>query len=416
MFRRLEFFLSPDEGGGAGGNIPGGNVPAGSTGSNVAPGGTPAPGADGSQAGSSPGISGGGTPAGGAPTPISAASAPEFDDIRDVARQYGLDLSQYQDSRAAAQYLIETARDNSAYLQYGRALAPHYSDFQRFLEQRQAGAQPQMQQQQVPQKPVNPFGLPDFDPAWLDMVVRDAQGNLIPKPGTPLDVPAKIMSYYRARQAAQDKLFTNPQDVLVPMLQQAIAPMLQQYFQTNIGQMGQQQFIQGFLGEHGQWIYQVDPQGRSIIDPVSGRKQFTQEGYRLFQHIENAHRMGIQSYQDQAQYAMNMLRMEYQAQGGQQQTQQQQGGSFGDQMQQQLPPPQQQAPNPFASAMAQNNQLKQGFLQAHNRRPSYGGSMQPPNNTNNQVPQNSNLSLREMLAQNLKQAGITDAMIAAGPG
>lgn len=320
---------------------------------------------------------------GGGQLPGGATQA-DYDDIRDYARQAGLDLSHLPDSRAAADYLLQLARANNAYLEYGRQLAPYYSQFTQWLQSQQQGGGQQGQQQQ--QRPANPFGIPEYDPGWLELVERDANGNWIPKPGAPPDIVFRIQNYSRARQAALDRLLSNPADVLGPVLQQAIQPMLQQYLQQNLGHYQDQQFANQFVSQNSQWLHMRDQNGNIITDPITRTPVLTNEGHRFLQHLRKAEEIGIRSLQDQQAYAMNMLRAEGVT------------SIFGT--------------SGASNATQQRDASNQNFLNQHNRRqPNHSGSA--TNLPNGDPPPNPGLSLRERLLKNLQTNGITDQMIAA---
>src|SRR5579864_1078303 len=253
--------------------------------------------------------------------PEPASQAPEqpaeqWNDIRDYARANGLDLSHIADSEQAAKYLVDMARNNSAYAQYGQQLAPYYSDIQRYLASR--GQQQQAPQQ--PQGPKNYFGLPDYDPSWLDWLERDAAGNVVPKVGAPPDIVSKVVQYQKAAQQFQTQFWQKPQQYLEPLIRDSVTPLVQQAIQQNLQNYQSQVFATNFLAQNTNWLHYHDQQGQVLRDPVTGGYALTPEGQLFVAHLKRAESMGVGNIQAQQQYAMDQMRLAYFAQ---QQAQQQ---------------------------------------------------------------------------------------------
>ena len=292
--------------------------------------------------------------------------------------------------------MIDRARANDAYLRFGQQVAPHYTAFQQFLAQQRGGsAQPPAQSPPQPEQPRNPFGLPEYNPAWLDMVERDGQGNLVPKPGAPLDVAAKLQEYTRAVRAAQERFWQDPTSVLGPVIQQAVQPLLQQHIEQNLQGYQDKQAADAFLQQHTSWLHQRDPQGNVIRDALTGRPMLTREGQMFLNYLVEANQMGVQGQAQQVKYATAMLKSALLPAYFQQQGAAAQGGA----------------------AAAGQNAANQQFIQQHNRRPNQGGTLLPnPNPNTVGVSQNASLPLRDRLLQAMQQNGITDQIIAQTAG
>ena len=311
------------------------------------------------------------------PSAPEPATAPQesWNDIRDYAKANGLDISHIADSEAAAKYLIDMARNNNAYAQYGQQLAPYYSQIQQFLSQQQA---PRQQQPTPEQKRY--FGLPEFNPEWLDFLERDAAGNVVPKVGAPPDIVGKVVQYQKALQNFQYKFYQQPEQFLQPLIQDAVTPLVQQAIQQNLKGYQDQVFATNFLAQNTNWLHYHDTQGQVIRDPVTGGYALTPEGNMFIAHLKRAENMGIRDLQGQQAYAMDQMRLAYYtAQQNQQQAVQ--------------------------NSQAQNQQ----FLQDRNRRaPNSSGSM-----GGGQPSQNAQLSLADRLKRDLTQGGITDQALYA---
>lgn len=245
----------------------------------------------------------------------------------------------------------------------------------------------------------NYFGLPEWDDGWLEMVEKDANGNLVPKVGAPPDVIGRIQTYQRALRAFNNKFYSDPRGILSPVIQDIIQPILEKYVQQNMGAAQGQAFAHGWIQQNSEWLHMKDTQGNVLLDPITKEPILTPEGQRFNTHLQTAVRLGITSGPDRMNYAMDMLRGEYYQQ------QANKGGSQGANG----------AANGSANGGA-NQGIKDTFLQQHNRRaPNHGGSTTPPNNPNaGNAAQNANASLADRMRANLAAAGIKDADIAAG--
>lgn len=356
-------------------------VPAGDPG--VAPGSTPAPAVS-----PAPGV--GGDPGASGQVATPAPAAVDYEDIRDFAAANGLDLSHLNDSREAAAYLIRLARDNNAYAELGRRYAPHYQRIDQLL----SGAGPQGQPAAPAPgaaSPKNPFGLPEFDPSWMNMVRKDpVTGDYVPVQGAPPDIVHRVTNYAMQLQAAQQRFWQNPMQFLGDLIDERVKPMLEQRVASTL-QVGQNQAeAQRFIAENTGWLHRYDQNGQLLLDPISKQPLLSQDGEKFVGLLNEAARLGISNQGQQIAYATRILRAET-------------GGTPGN------------ASNPaFASAVAAGNRSVQDYLQTHNRRPNAAGQMTPrPAGALPPSAGREGLSLREKLKMDLDAGGVTDAQIAA---
>ena len=314
-------------------------------------------------------------------TPEPVAQTPEpaeqWEDIRDFAKKNGLDISHIADPSDAAKYLIEHARNNTAYAQLGQQLAPYWSDIQQFLAQRRQ-AQPAAPQAQQPKRY---FGLPEYDPQWLDWLDRDAAGNIVPKIGAPPDIVGKVTQYHKALANFQNQFWQKPDQFLGPMIQDAVAPLVQQAIQQNMRGYQDGLLATNFIAQNTNWLHYHDAQGNVLRDPITGSYALTPEGNLFVTHLRRAEQFGIRDMQAQQAYAMDQMKLAYLSQQAQQQQAVQQGA-------------------------AKNQQL----IQERNRRaPNTSGSL----NAGPGMSQNKDLALRDRLRNALTGAGINDAALVA---
>jgi hypothetical protein len=273
-------------------------------------------------------------------------------------------------------------------------LAPHYSEFQEFLRQRATPAtQPAAS---APAKPANPFNLPEYDPSWAQLIQKNAvTGELEPAPGAPPDIVHRVLGYERKLREVQAKFWQNPAEALGPILAETIKPLLQQHVQQNLGALQDQQAAQQFVAQNGSWLYQKNPQGQPIIDPLTQQPILSAQGASFRQHLERAAQYGITSQAAQIDYAVNQTRAEILQAGG-------------------------QAPATGAAAPAAvppGQSAKDNFLQIHNRRAAnHAGSTVPAPGTPPGTPaagQNrAEMSLADRMRADFVAAGVSDADIA----
>ena len=320
-----------------------------------------------------------------------AAPAPDYEDIRDFAQSQGLDLSSLSDSREAANYLIRRTREQDRYADLGREAAPQWQAYQQWV----ASQRGQPAGGAVPPTKRNPFGLPDYDPSWMTMVRKDpVTGDYLPAPGAPPDIVHRVTDYAMKLQNVQQRFWQDPMQFLGELIDARLGPSLQQHIASQM-QYGQNMAeAQRFMAENSGWLHRFDQSGNLLLDPVSKQPMLSADGVKFASLLQEAGRLGIQSQQDQVQYATRILRAET-------------GGTPGN------------AGNPaFNTAVAAGNRSVQDFLQTHNRRPNNAGRMSPPSAPGGPPPSaaHPNLSLREKMKMDLDAAGVTDADISAEPG
>lgn len=234
----------------------------------------------------------------------------------------------------------------------------------------QAGASP-------PAPAANRWSPPEYDPAWLTMVTRDANGNLVPKPYVDPTIPARIQRYADWAQQQQQQLLTDPRKFLFEQVglkddfQKMAQEAAREIVQRELTQQSDQQAVQRIFAENERWMVARDANGQPIVDAF-GNQQLTREG-QLINHFINvaSQQYGIQGWQARWAFASNALmnqlnhearqqQMQAAAQQGypQQQFQPQQHPGFGQMQpaQPQLSPAEQQKQGFVARAMQQAQQ------------------------------------------------------------
>lgn len=178
-------------------------------------------------------------------------------------QEFGRDFSpKYRSDRELMQGLLEAhhlvGRRNEEAEAF-RQFAPYIGEFKQFLEAKVRGGnqtQPQAFPDAAPaQAPGAGDGRPEFDPNWQYLVERDANGNLVPKQGAPLDIPYKIQAYERWRQERAEKLlgskFADDPEGYIASLVESKA---QELVHNRLTEYQQQQIQQQQQAEYSHWV------------------------------------------------------------------------------------------------------------------------------------------------------------------
>lgn len=233
-----------------------------------------------------PDPSGAGLDAGGTPTDPNLAAATQAQTIRDAAKYYGLDLSQFDDDGQAFAYLVQAAqaaKQRNYYTELGQSIAPHASAVQQYLRDYQS------RQQQVPQPQRPAWEAPEFDERWMGLVDRDPEtGRFIPKAGVNPQYADKINDYADHVERWTTQLARNPREALSGMIREVAQEVIEGRFGAHQAQAEAQQIITGNEG----WLYQVDAQGRRVTDQ-QGKFLPTPLGARYYTHLQVLQRSGV---------------------------------------------------------------------------------------------------------------------------
>lgn len=295
-----------------------------------------------------------------------AAAADEWTSVLDYAGQFGMDVSGYADDRALLTSLIQQAAANRQadyYAQLGRQLAPHQEQIRQYIGQQQnpAPAGPQA------------WEAPNFDKRWLALVDYDpAAGMYVGKNGA---VPPSIVEGVNKYHAWREKFDVNPMQAVQPWVEQHVPTLIEKQVQAGIERYKREQTVNSIVSEHANWLYQQDQHGNPLVGP-GGRMVPTPNGMRYGQLISELERSGVSDPRVADRYARAQLLAEL---------------GIAQQRQQAQAAPAQQTANAVASARSQQN-VRQSQGLAH------APANEPP-------PEQTGMSLSEMLRQNLHQAG-----------
>jgi hypothetical protein len=206
--------------------------------------------------------------------------------IRDAAKFYGLDLSQYGDDAQAFAYLVQAARDAQSrnyYTELGQQIAPHAEAVQQYLREYQA----RQKEQKAPERKA--WEAPEFDERWLQWCDRDPQtGRFIPKPGVNPLVADKVNDYADHIESWTTQLARNPREALSGLIEEVAGQLLESRF----GAVAAQQEAQQIIAANEPWLYQVDQSGRRLVD-AQGRFIPTPLGARYYTHLRTLQQAGV---------------------------------------------------------------------------------------------------------------------------
>jgi hypothetical protein len=317
------------------------------------------------------------------------------DAARDLGYQFGQDVTSDQ---AALAHLIQNARNlehlqalqqqQAPLLQQAQLYQQYGPQFQQWLQQQQQWQE--YQRQQAAQW----WRAPEWKQEWMNLLRQDAQGNITAVPGAPPGIVDKYNNFVNHQRDVMYRLATDPMGLLGPGIQQVVQQQAAAMIQQQLGQYRGQQYAQGFIDQHSDWLYAKDAQGRFQVDPA-GNKLYSPLGQRFVHYMQEADSIGIPNGKDKAEYARKLVAAEIQMAQSQQAA---------------------QASSNQAAGEAQKQQFVQ---QGAGYPPSAGGSQVPPTNPNAPaaMPNGaaSKYDLQRLMLENLKRNGFAaDAVLDLG--
>ena len=244
MFRNLfgNFRFAPDAGAGDGGGVAVATPPAPAQEATPAPSPTPSPTPSPSQA-----IS---------PTPAQTPAPPAWT-LDPNALKPLLGDAKITDGQSAVQHLLQERARLAQLAQLGQQVYPQLSEFQAWQRERQARAQQQQAQQQQTPWHSQFWTPPDYDPAWLNQVERDADGKLRVKEGHAPDTLYKLQNYMAYVADQEKKFFSNPFEYMAPAIAHIAQQVASQMVESRFGSYQQQQSAQHFIQENSDWLFEA---------------------------------------------------------------------------------------------------------------------------------------------------------------
>lgn len=315
-------------------------------------------------------------------TPPVEAPVEEMQSIRDAASGFDYDLSSYDSDEAALRHLTDRSKEFDRQAETIR----HYEQvLQHQQAQIQQPAQPAAPATEAP--PSWQWQPPPYNQAWMNQAERDPEtGQLRPINGGSLSTVAQLQNFMDYRSGEMDRFWTaGPNEYLKPYLddrdtqqRESMKEEIQQMIDASLGKQRADTDADRFLNENP-WVYQRDANEQVIRNTITGNQELSEDGKLFAGHLAEAEQWGMPAAHQQA-YAMKMLEAHRASSG--------------------------------APATSAGDKKKQEFVrQAAGMPPSSGGSETnlTPDADGNLPAQNPSLSLEDMLRQNLKAEGVTDA-------
>lgn len=210
-----------------------------------------------------------------------------------------------QDDSAIAQRLyqaLEQEQSAQHALQQYQSIMPVAQEYLNNREafeawKSQSGA-PQQQAAAPAQEPApeeqswwNPPKISDMDKRYLS---RDENGREVISESAPLDVAARLRDYQQYRADFAEKLISNPQEALGPMVEKVAMERAASIVDSRMSEAQDQQYVQHLEQENKDWLY--DEQGN-----VSA------EGLAVQKYIQDAKSLGIAGAQARWDFATKMV-------------------------------------------------------------------------------------------------------------
>jgi hypothetical protein len=228
------------------------------------------------------------------PTPPAAPAPPAPPTVLDRLRGYGIE-GDFENEDKALEHLASEAKRAQSQQSWAN-LGLQFAELQRSQDWQEFVASRRQPQQPVTPPVAAPSGsgaapagfqwqAPEFNPAWLNLVKYDDDGNLVPLPGADPLLPQKILAWRDFTQQQQTSLFQNPVQFFDPIVEQKLTPFkaqIEQYVQQQIAAVMAQNQVATFtdqaLAEVEPWAWVRGNDGRRFIDPNTGRPVLTAEG------------------------------------------------------------------------------------------------------------------------------------------
>ena len=159
--------------------------------------------------------------------------------IEFIKNEFGEDLSHYKNDLEAIRGLINARKmvgKRDADARVAQLLRQKYGD--EFIEQLIAGQIPPVvsqANQQAAQNRVNDDEI-EWDDSWLSLVTRNENGELVPVPGAPKDIPEKILRFVRHRESLVNAFAKNPRKFIEEIVGDTILKKVEHVIDSKLQQ------------------------------------------------------------------------------------------------------------------------------------------------------------------------------------
>lgn len=181
------------------------------------------------------------------------------------------------------------AQGQQAYQQL-QQITPQWSEFQKWQASEQA--RQQAEQAKAKEKPwwAEYHQVPEYDPAWENLVTRNEQGELVARPGAPFDILQKINAYENHRATVAKNLTTNPLEYLEKPTRHLAREEAKAVIAEVMREREEKSFVDRTLSsEEMKWLFNDKP------NPFTGKKELSQWGQVYFEAARQLQPYGLPS-------------------------------------------------------------------------------------------------------------------------
>lgn len=232
-------------------------------------------------------------------------------DLRAIAQEGGLDVSQFADDRDLANTLVASAqwyRENEPLTRYGREYVDHAAEFQQWRQEQEARRAEEAAKATKPTGPPPPDGwveVPPFNEQWEKYTVYDPRrGAYVPNPEDPYASPRAAQERNAYEQAVRKnqsllaqkgpQLFQQQMEQVLAQREAQILAKAQQQFQAALAYQRQIEQNQQYLNANAAKYYATDAQGNVLpADPRTGEPPLSQLGQALRHYAIEAQQHGM---------------------------------------------------------------------------------------------------------------------------
>ncbi len=243
-------------------------------------------------------------------SPAAQTPATLFDRISSA---YGVDYrSKYQSEDDLLKGLVNASKlvsQRNQYAELGQTIAPHWQQFQAYLQQMQA----QNQQPQQPKKtPAQEYAEKvAWNRNWDAYTQLDENNQVVLRPDAPIAIQEAWHARNQARAEFARNLVERPHEALQPILADVKQQWMQEV-QQQWGQREQQVRLQTEADQlrdaNADWLYLHDSNTKQRLTDEFGRPALSPAGHAFMNNLYAVQQTGVQNQKAAFQYAFLMTR------------------------------------------------------------------------------------------------------------
>lgn len=208
--------------------------------------------------------------------------------IAALEKEFGVSLSQYSDDREALRGLVEAKRlvgrrdEASAILKEVRR---KFGDG--FIDSLLKFDPSQIEKRKKAEESVPEV---EWDDSWLTMIRRNENGELVPAPGAPPDIVAKVQNFAVHRERLMNELAKSPkkfvQSLILDVVNDIVDSKIQAFGKAYADVAGYQSALEKWKADHHDYLYDKDgnltPLGDRFIEVSDSLIEQHQQAYGTY--------------------------------------------------------------------------------------------------------------------------------------